>query len=131
LGSKSIADLKKLPWKSLLQSKLDNFQRQQLAQQAPASYLLPTGRQVLLKYEVGKPPVLEARIQEFFGLRETPRLAGGRVPLLLHLLAPNGRCQQITDDLASFWANTYPVVRKELRGRYPKHAWPEDPNARH
>ena len=59
------------------------------------------------------------------GLAETPRI--GRVPVLLHLLAPNGRPQQVTDDLASFWANTYPVVRKELRARYPKHAWPEDP----
>ena len=58
---------------------------------------------------------------------ETPRIAGGRVPVLLHLLAPNYRPQQVTDDLASFWANTYPQVRKELRARYPKHAWPEDP----
>jgi ATP-dependent helicase HrpB len=60
-------------------------------------------------------------------LRDTPRIAGGRVPVLLHLLAPNYRPQQVTDDLASFWRNTYPVVRKELRARYPKHAWPEDP----
>jgi ATP-dependent helicase HrpB len=71
--------------------------------------------------------VLAVKIQELFGLAETPRLAGGRVPLLLHLLAPNGRPQQVTSDLASFWANTYPQVRKELAGRYPKHAWPENP----
>jgi ATP-dependent helicase HrpB len=71
--------------------------------------------------------VLAARIQELFGWRETPRLAGGRAPLLLHLLAPNHRPEQVTDDLASFWRNTYPVVRKDLRRRYPKHAWPEDP----
>jgi ATP-dependent helicase HrpB len=67
------------------------------------------------------------RIQELFGLPDTPRLAGGRVKVLLHLLGPNYRPQQVTDDLASFWANTYPTVRKELRARYPKHAWPDDP----
>src|SRR5207302_9460916 len=82
---------------------------------------------VARKYEAGCPPVLAVRIQEVFGLRDTPRVAGGRVRVLLHRLAPNYRPQQVTDDLASFWANTYPVVRKELRARYPKHAWPEQP----
>ena len=82
-----------------------------------------------MDYEEGRPPVLAARIQELFGLTETPRLGGGRVKVLLHLLAPNYRPQQVTDDLASFWANTYPQVRKELRARYPRHAWPEDPYA--
>jgi ATP-dependent helicase HrpB len=67
------------------------------------------------------------RIQELFGLMTTPRLAGGRVPLVIQLLAPNRRPVQITDDLESFWHTTYPEVRKQLRGRYPKHAWPEDP----
>jgi ATP-dependent helicase HrpB len=71
--------------------------------------------------------VLAVRIQEVFGLRETPLLAAGRVRVLLHLLAPNGRPQQVTDDLASFWASTYPLIRKELRARYPRHAWPDDP----
>jgi ATP-dependent helicase HrpB len=80
-----------------------------------------------LKYERNRPPILAARIQELFGLRETPRIAGGRIPILLHLLAPNMRTQQITDDLESFWANGYPRVRKDLRARYPKHSWPEDP----
>ncbi|MCA9134948.1 MAG: hypothetical protein KDA45_17385, partial [Planctomycetales bacterium] len=126
-GMKSLDELKTLPWKSLLPSALNATQRKELDRAAPATVTLPSGRQVLLQYEAGKPPVLAARIQEFMGLRETPRLAGGRVPLLLHLLAPNNRCQQITNDLASFWVNTYPHVRKELRGRYPKHAWPEDP----
>jgi ATP-dependent helicase HrpB len=73
--------------------------------------------------------VLATRIQDLFGVRETPRVAGGRVPVLLHLLAPNQRPQQVTDDLAGFWQRTYPQVRKELRRRYPKHAWPEDPLA--
>jgi ATP-dependent helicase HrpB len=71
--------------------------------------------------------VLAARIQELFGLAETPRVARGRVPVLVHLLAPNGRPQQVTDDLASFWAKAYFEVRKDLRARYPRHAWPEDP----
>ena len=71
--------------------------------------------------------MLAVRIQEVFGLTDTPRVAGGRIRVLLHLLGPNYRPQQVTDDLASFWANTYPQVRKELRARYPRHAWPEDP----
>jgi ATP-dependent helicase HrpB len=71
--------------------------------------------------------VLAVRIQELFGWRETPRIARGRVAVLLHLLAPNYRPQQITDDLRSFWENVYPSVRRDLRARYPKHAWPENP----
>jgi ATP-dependent helicase HrpB len=67
------------------------------------------------------------RIQELFGMARTPRIAGGRIPVLLHLLAPNYRPQQVTDDLASFWANTYQDVKKDLKRRYPKHAWPDDP----
>ncbi|MEZ6138659.1 MAG: ATP-dependent helicase HrpB [Pirellulaceae bacterium] len=122
---RSLDELKTLPWKSLLQGTLDTNTRRLLDTAAPQKMTLPNGREVLLNYEVGKPPVLAARIQELFGWRETPRLAGGRVPLLLHLLAPNNRVQQITDDLQSFWRNTYPTVRKELRGRYPKHDWPE------
>lgn len=126
-GLRKLDELKQLPWKPLLEAELSSAGRKLLTTQAPEQVTLPSGRVVLLQYEAGKPPVLAARIQEFFGWSQTPRLADGRVPLLLHLLAPNGRVHQITDDLASFWANTYPVVRKELRGRYPKHAWPENP----
>lgn len=129
-GLRRIDELKALPWKSLFESLLTSAHRKMLESQAPESLQLPSGREVWLQYEEGQPPVLAARIQEFFGWTQTPRLAGGRVPLLLHLLAPNGRVQQITDDLASFWANTYNLVRKELRGRYPKHAWPENPLVR-
>jgi ATP-dependent helicase HrpB len=127
LGKRSLDELRQLPWKNLVDSLLDSQQRKALDQHAPQSIKLPTGREVLLQYELGKAPILAARIQEFFGWQATPKLAGGRVPLTLHLLAPNQRCQQITDDLASFWKNTYPTVRKELRGRYPKHSWPENP----
>ena len=95
--------------------------------QAPERIAVPSGSQVRLTYEVGRPPVLAVRIQEVFGMRATPRVARGRVPVLLHLLGPNMRPQQITDDLESFWANTYPTVRGELRRRYPKHSWPDDP----
>ena len=89
--------------------------------------MVPSGRSVPLRYEPGKPPVLAVRIQELFGWSETPRIARGRAAVLLHLLAPNMRPQQVTDDLRSFWNTGYQVVRKELRRRYPKHAWPEDP----
>lgn len=128
-GLRRLDELKELPWKSLLESTLDSTARRLLAEEAPASFVLPSGREVLLQYELGKPPILAAKIQELFGLYDTPRLAGGRIALLLHLLAPNGRVHQITDDLRSFWTNTYPTVRKELRGRYPKHAWPEEPHS--
>jgi ATP-dependent helicase HrpB len=126
-GWRDLESLRELPWRALIEQLLSHPQRQLLDREAPQSFTLPSGRQVLLVYEADKPPVLAARIQDFFGLRETPRIAGGRVRLLLHLLAPNNRCQQITDDLASFWQNTYPEVRKQLRGRYPKHNWPESP----
>src|SRR5262245_11739169 len=89
--------------------------------------MVPSGSRIALRYEVGRPPVLAVRIQELFGLSETPRIAGGRVAVLLHLLAPSMRPQQVTDDLESFWRNTYLEIRSELRRRYPEHAWPEDP----
>lgn len=128
-GQRDLEGVRSLPWRALLEQLLTHSQRALLAREAPETYTLPGGRAVLLSYEADKPPVLAARIQDFFGLADTPRIAQGRVRLLLHLLAPNGRCQQITDDLASFWQNTYPEVRKQLRGRYPKHAWPEEPLA--
>ncbi len=99
----------------------------ELNQSAPATITVPSGRQVRLTYGVGRPPILAVRLQELFGWTETPRLARGRVPVLLHLLGPNNRPVQITNDLQSFWTTAYHQVRKDLRGRYPKHAWPEDP----
>jgi ATP-dependent helicase HrpB len=99
-----------------------------LAREAPADYRLPSGRTTPIRYAPDRPPVVAARIQELFGLATTPRLAGGRVALVVELLAPNNRPVQVTDDLASFWRTTYAEVRKQLRGRYPKHDWPEDPS---
>ncbi len=126
-GRRSFAELRAGPWLEALQGRLTHEQRQAVEREAPERLQVPSGSRLALRYEVGRPPVLAVRIQEVFGLLDTPRIAGGRVRVLLHLLAPNHRPQQVTDDLASFWANTYPTVRKELRARYPKHAWPEDP----
>ncbi len=80
-----------------------------------------------IDYTSGEEPLVAVRMQELFGLVETPRLAGGQVPVILHLLAPNHRPVQITRDLGGFWDRVYPEVRGELRRRYPRHAWPEDP----
>ena len=104
-------------------------QRRMLDEQLPETLEVPSGRSVRLKYSrTGGPPILAARIQQLFGMKETPRLAQGRLPVLVHLLAPNGRPAQVTMDLASFWADTWQEVRKDLRGRYPRHSWPEDPS---
>lgn len=126
-GRNSLQAVKTAPWSDYVLAELTFEQQQALAQQAPERMTVPSGNQIAIAYEEGKPPILAVRLQELFGWSETPRIAGGRVPLLLHLLAPNGRPQQVTDDLASFWQNTYSQVRKDLRRRYSKHHWPEDP----
>jgi len=130
-GRKSFAELRRAPLLDVLQGALSWEQLEAVRREAPERLEVPSGSQIRINYEPGRPPVLAARIQEMFGLAETPRVAAGRIPVLLHLLAPNGRPQQVTHDLRSFWENTYPQVRKELQGRYPRHAWPTDPwNAR-
>ena len=96
-----------------------------LSQAAPERLKLPGGREVKVHYEPGKPPWIESRLQDFFGMRETPRIGGS--PIVVHLLAPNRRPVQVTSDLAGFWERLYPQVRKELARRYPKHKWPEKP----
>jgi ATP-dependent helicase HrpB len=126
-GKRSLAAVRSGPWADAIRNRLTYPQQQFLDREAPTNLEVPTGSRIALAYEHGKPPVLAVRIQELFGLTETPRVACGRVPVLLHLLAPNGRPQQVTADLASFWKNGYPLVRKDLRGRYPKHSWPDDP----
>ena len=126
-GRKSFAELRAAPWLDRLHGLFNYDQRQRLDREAPEHIVVPTGSAIALTYEEGRPPILAVRIQELFGLAETPRIAGGRVPVLLHLLSPNYRPQQVTADLASFWINGYPLVRKDLRGRYPKHSWPDNP----
>ena len=126
-GCRSFEELRRVPLADPLRGLLSWEQLQLLDREAPERMLVPSGRRVRLRYEAGRPPVLAVRIQEVFGLAETPRIASGRVKVLMHLLAPNHRVQQITDDMPSFWANTYATIRGELRRRYPRHAWPEDP----
>jgi ATP-dependent helicase HrpB len=94
-------------------------------QAAPEKLKLPGGREVRVHYETGKPPWIESRLQDFFGVKETPRI--GATPVVVHLLAPNRRPVQVTSDLKGFWERLYPQVRRELSRRYPKHKWPEAP----
>jgi len=101
--------------------------RRLLEEIAPASIRLPRGRQVPVHYEPGQPPWIASRLQDFFGMRQTPAVGRGAVPVVVRLLAPNQRPVQMTSDLAGFWRRLYPQVRKELSRRYPKHAWPENP----
>ncbi len=128
-GLRSFAELRAGDWLGHLQAAVGFERLPDIDRLAPETIQLASGKDYRLRYEPGKPPVLAIRIQELFGTPDTPRVAGGRIPVLLELLGPNHRPQQVTSDLASFWANTYPQVRKDLRGRYPKHPWPEDPLA--
>ena len=110
-----------------LKSGMDWALRQKLDALAPRRITVPSGQDRAIHYQHGQPPVLAVKLQELFGLADTPRVADGRVPVLLHLLSPGGKPLQVTQDLRSFWANTYPEVKKEMKGRYPRHPWPEDP----
>ena len=119
--------VQRLDLAALLEGRLDWNRRQRLEAWAPTHLAVPSGSRLRVDYAAGEIPVLAVRLQELFGCADTPRLAGGRVPVLLHLLSPARRPVQVTRDLASFWDNTYAEVKKDLKGRYPKHAWPEDP----
>lgn len=124
----SFKELRAAPWLAYLKAPWSYSQLQWFDQQAPESLVVPSGNRIRLTYQSGKPPILAVRIQEIFGWAETPRLAGGTVPVQLHLLGPNHRPQQITDDLQSFWQTTYGEIKKELKRRYAKHHWPDDPS---
>ncbi len=115
-----------------LKSGVDWNLRQRIDQLAPTRIVVPSGMERRIEYlldDHGEPvsPVLAVKLQELFGLAETPRVAEGRVPLTIHLLSPAGRPLQVTQDLHGFWERTYPEVKKEMKGRYPKHPWPDDP----
>ena len=125
-GLKSFADLKSASG-SMIALLEQRANAKLLNQIAPSRIRLASGRQAPIHYEAGKPPWVASRLQDFFGMRETPRIANGQVPLVVHLLAPNQRPVQTTTDLAGFWQRLYPQVRRELSRRYPKHAWPENP----
>ena len=126
-GLKSRADLAKLNLTEILGSAFDWAARKKLDDWAPTSIAVPSGRSAALDYAQGERPVLAVKLQELFGLADTPRIAGGRAPVLIHLLSPAGRPVQVTADLANFWREGYAAVKKDLKGRYPRHPWPDDP----
>ena len=123
----TLAEIQNAAWQEQLRSLFDYASLMEVDRLAPAEIQIPSGRKVEIHYDPGKPPRIFVRIQEIFGWTQTPRILENRVPFVLHLLGPNGREQQITNDLENFWASTYQQIRKELKRRYSKHAWPEDP----
>ncbi|MDP1932620.1 MAG: ATP-dependent helicase HrpB [Gammaproteobacteria bacterium] len=125
-GITRMEQLERLPLGRYLQESLDWSLQQQLAQLAPTHIEVPSGSRIVIDYS-GEEPVLAVKLQEMFGQTNTPTVVNGRVPVLLHLLSPARRPVQVTRDLAGFWANSYFEVRKDLRGRYPRHPWPDDP----
>jgi ATP-dependent helicase HrpB len=126
-GMSRFSHLADVPLQQALAALLDYRQQRQLDELAPTHVTVPTGSRIAIDYASGEVPVLAVRLQELFGLADTPAILGGRVPLLLHLLSPARRPVQVTRDLAGFWRSSYQDVRKDLRGRYPKHHWPDDP----
>jgi ATP-dependent helicase HrpB len=120
--------LARLDLVEILESGFDYARRQQLARLAPTHLAVPSGSRIALDYAAdGAPPVLAVKLQELFGLTQTPTVNDGRTRVSLHLLSPGKRPIQVTQDLAGFWARTYAEVKRELKGRYPRHPWPDDP----
>ena len=126
-GVSSAGQLKQINLQEIFKAILGWEKQQKLEQDAPGSIVVPSGSNIRIEYRMGEPPLLAVRIQEMLGQADTPAICHGRVVLLLHLLSPARRPIQITSDLAGFWQNSYPEVKKELKGRYPKHYWPDDP----
>jgi len=110
-----------------LQALLSAEQRRSLESLAPTHLSVPSGSRIALDYQSGEIPILAVRLQEVFGMTKTPTVANGQIPVLLHLLSPARRPVQVTQDLQSFWNSGYAEVKKDLKGRYPKHFWPDDP----
>jgi ATP-dependent RNA helicase HrpB len=127
-GMTTLERVKRMDLTPRIHALLSPAQHRALNRLAPTHVAVPSGSSIRVDY-AEDPPVLAVRLQEMFGCQDTPRIVDGRVPLMLHLLSPAKRPVQVTKDLASFWTNGYPDVRKELRGRYPKHHWPDDPLA--
>ena len=119
--------LRQLDLTAILAGLLPWHLRRRLDELAPKEFLAPSGSRIAIDYAAEGQPVLAVRLQELFGLAETPTIAGGRVTLLLHLLSPARRPIQVTSDLPGFWRGSYQEIKKELKGRYPKHYWPDDP----
>ncbi|POZ46235.1 ATP-dependent helicase HrpB [Citrobacter braakii] len=126
-GVHSLRALKALNVGQALRGLLDWSMLQRLDSELPAHYTVPTGSRIAIRYHEDNPPVLAVRMQEMFGEAKTPTIAEGRVPLVLELLSPAQRPLQVTSDLSAFWQGSYREVQKEMKGRYPKHVWPDDP----
>lgn len=126
-GMRGLADLQRLNLLAALESLLPWDMRRKLDAYAPTHWTVPSGSRIPIDYADPQSPAIAVRLQELFGLPESPRIADGRVPLTLHLLSPAQRPVQVTRDLANFWRSTYFEVRKDLKGRYPKHHWPDNP----
>jgi ATP-dependent helicase HrpB len=122
----SLQSLAKLDLQAILSAQLSWEKQQELQRLAPSRFEVPSGSSIRIDY-TASPPVLAVKLQEMFGCEQTPSVAGGRVALLVHLLSPAGRPLQITQDLAGFWRSSYHDVKREMKGRYPKHPWPDDP----
>jgi ATP-dependent helicase HrpB len=123
-STRGLAGLDLLP---ALKAQLTHQQQRLLDERAPLAITVPSGSRITIDYTAGDLPVLAVKLQEMFGLADTPMIAGGRVKVLLHLLSPARRPVQVTQDLRNFWNNGYPEVKKDLKGRYPRHPWPDDP----
>ena len=124
---RSREQLKKLDLFTILNSMLDWQMNKKLEQNAPTHITAPSGSRIKLSYTVGKPPIMAVRLQEMFGLADTPKICNNQVEVMIHLLSPARRPIQITQDLKGFWEGSYHEVKKEMKGRYPKHHWPDDP----
>ena len=127
VGLRTLEQVSRLDLNQILLADMSWEQQQEMNRLAPAHLEVPSGSRIALDYSDVASPVLAVRLQEVFGMLDTPRIGGGKVPLLIHLLSPASRPVQVTRDLRSFWNTGYFEVRKDLRGRYPKHHWPDDP----
>ena len=127
IGAVSFSELRMAARDNAFLSVLETHLPMRLVDQLAPMHIVPSGRRAKIEYLDGRPPSVASRLQDFFGMRTTPTVARGAVPLVVHLLAPNQRPVQVTTDLVSFWENLYPQVRRELSRRYPRHSWPESP----
>jgi ATP-dependent helicase HrpB len=126
-GTWKLDQLQRLDLVEVLRSMFTHKQLRELDRLAPSHLQVPSGSRIALDYTPSDHPALSVKLQELFGLTETPRVGGGTLPVTIHLLSPAARPLAVTQDLRSFWENVYPEIRKQLRARYPKHPWPEDP----
>lgn len=129
IGKKTLEEVRGGKWLEAVWAEVGYDKQRLIDLHAPVQIRIPSGREATIEYSEGQPPTLAVRLQELFGMRTTPRVAQNRQPLLMRILAPNYREVQVTQDLESFWSNAYHQIRKELKRRYPKHQWPEDPQS--